>query len=352
MLRSFTPDRLTMIRERRGWSINSLAQRSGVSVRSIRFYEAGEQSPGEVAIRKLSETLKVPPTWFEGPPIHGLEQDAASFRAATKLPAYRRRAAVAAARLAMHLTDWISQRFGLPAVDIPDLAGSDPELAAEEVRAAWGLGNQPAPNMVHLLEAHGCAVFGLAEDCRELDAFCFWRRGRPYVLLNTMKSGEHGRMDAAHELAHLVLHRDVEVVGREHELEAMQFASAFLMPRRAMLPYGGGLSLVQVLRLKEAWQVAAVALVYRLHALELMRDWHYRSMMIELSKRGYRKGEPGGIVREQSRLLGDVLRGMRSEGVGVEHIAADLGIETGELSEMLLGLTLVSSPGSGTYALR
>lgn len=343
-MRSFTPDRLTMIRERRGWSMNTLSKRSGVSLRSIRFYEAGDQTPGDTAVERLSEALDVPSSWFEGQPVSGLQQEAASFRAASKLPAYRRRAAVAAGRLGMHFADWIAERFDIPNVNVPDLAGSDPELAAEELRASWGLGNQPAPSLVLLLEAHGCLVFGLAEDCRELDAFCFWRHGRPFVLLNAMKSGERGRMDAAHELAHLVLHRDVEAVTREHEQEAMQFASAFLLPRKAMYAYAGPLSLDQVLQIKQAWRVAAVALVYRLHALGLMTDWHYRTLTIELSKRGYRGGEPGGIVREQSKLLGDVLSSMRSEGVTLSDIASDLGIYGRELSEMVLGLAMVSSP--------
>ena len=62
-------------------------------------------------------------------------------------------------------------------------------------------------------------MFGLAEDCRELDAFCFWRHGRPFVFLNTVKSAERNRMDCAHELAHLVLHREVREMTREHGLQ-------------------------------------------------------------------------------------------------------------------------------------
>ncbi len=339
----FTPDRLTLLRERRGWSINTLAERSGVSVRSIRFYESGEQKPGVAAVTRLALALNVPDSWFEGPPVSGLEIHAASFRAATKLPAYRRRSAISAGRLAMHFADWIGERFELPPVEVPDLARAEPELAAELVRASWSLGNQPAPNMVHLLEAHGVLVFGLADDCRELDAFCFWRHGRPFVLLNTMKSGEHGRMDAAHELAHLVLHRDVEVITRDHELEAMRFAGAFLMPPAAMAPYGGYPTLGEILMVKEAWQVAATALVYRLHELGLIIDWHYRTLMVELSKRGYRRSEPNGIAREQSQLLSRVLRYSREDGVGLREIAQALGLFEREVVEFVLGLALVSA---------
>ncbi len=333
-----------MIRERRGWSINTLAERSGVSVRSIRFYERGEQLPGQPALDRLAAALDVPVVWFIGQPVSGLEPISASFRAATKLPAYRRRAAVAAGRMGMHLASWMADRFELPKVSIPDLSGVDPELAADSVRAEWGIGNRPAPNMVHLVEAHGVVVLGLAEDCRELDAFCFWRHGRPFAVVNTMKSGEHGRMDIAHELAHLVLHRNVEGVEREHEVEAMKFASAFLMPRRAMAPYSGPLSLDQVLQIKASWQVSAVALVYRLHSLRLLADWHYRTLMVELSKRGYRRGEPHGVIREQSQLLASVLRMMREEGVTLADIASDLGVFEDDLADMVFGLAMVAAP--------
>lgn len=41
----------------------------------------------------------------------------------------------------------------------------------------------------------------------EIDAFSLWRDDRPYIFLNTSKSAERSRFDAAHELGHLVLHR-------------------------------------------------------------------------------------------------------------------------------------------------
>jgi hypothetical protein len=140
--------------------------------------------------------------------------------------------------MAMIFAEWIAERFQLPAVSIPDLEGLEPELAAEAVRAAWGLGSGPAPNLVHLHEAHGCLVFGLAEDCRELDAFAFWRQGRPFVPLNTIKTAEHGRFDCAHELGHLALHRHVCQTTKEHEDKAHAFAAAFLLPKQSMLAAG------------------------------------------------------------------------------------------------------------------
>ena len=212
---AFTPEKLTLARERRGLSRSGLAAEAGIAERSVRAYESGDDIPRDTAVAALAAALRVPPEFFAGPALEGLGEHAASFRAASKLPAYRRRAALAAGAFAIHVAEYLAERFVLPHVTIPDLEGYDPEVAADSLRAAWGLGSGPAANMVHLLEAHGALVFALAEDCRELDAFSFWRWERPFVMLNTIKSAERGRLDAAHELAHLVLHRNVIAVAKE-----------------------------------------------------------------------------------------------------------------------------------------
>src|SRR3546814_15647567 len=89
--------------------------------------------------------------------------------------------------------------------------------------------------MIKLLESKGVHVFSLAEDTKNVDAFSCWRNGQPFVFLNTFKSAERSRFDAAHELAHLVLHRHGGPQGREAETEANQFASALLMPHAALV---------------------------------------------------------------------------------------------------------------------
>jgi hypothetical protein len=41
------------------------------------------------------------------------------------------------------------------------------------VRQAWGLGELPIKNMVHLLESKGVRVYSLAIDAVEVDAFVY-----------------------------------------------------------------------------------------------------------------------------------------------------------------------------------
>ena len=339
----FTPERLAVARERRGLSRSRLAELAGLAEKSVRNYESAEDVPRSPAVQALAKALGVPIEFFEGPPLEELGELAVSFRAATKLPAYRRRAALAAGSMAMHFAGFVAEQFELPPVGIPDMEGSDPELASEAVRAAWGLGSGPAPNMVHLLESKGVFVFALAEDCRELDAYSFWRWHRPFVALNTMKSAERSRLDAAHELAHLVLHRNLPMIEKRQEEEAQLFGSTFLMPRASVLASGArGASLSQILRQKAQWRVSATSYTRRLHQLGLLSDWQYRSLMIELTKRGYRSGEPDGTSREGSQIIQSALATLRTEGQTLPKVARTLGMSVDDLRSLVLGLAPVS----------
>ena len=178
-----------------------------------------------------------------------------SFRSFSRLSAIRRDAALAAAALAIEVATWIDERFELPAPDLPDLRGVEPRTAAAVVRATWALGNDPAPNIVHLLEAHGVRVYSLVDECADLDGFSTWWDGVPYVFLTQHKSPERGRWDAAHELGHLVLDLDGAPQGREREQAADAFASEFLLPEsgvRATAPRFP--SLLDVRREKVTWE--------------------------------------------------------------------------------------------------
>jgi Zn-dependent peptidase ImmA (M78 family) len=87
--------------------------------------------------------------------------------------------------------------------NVPNMHSLEPEVAAQALRAEWGLGERPIQNMLHLLEANGVRVFSLPRDNASVNAFSVWHGAIPYVFLTTDKSGERGRFDCAHELGHL-----------------------------------------------------------------------------------------------------------------------------------------------------
>jgi Zn-dependent peptidase ImmA (M78 family) len=279
--------------------------------------------------------------------IEEIPEGAASFRARTKMTASQRDGALSAGAIALLMSAWIDSRFNLPAPDIPTLPKLRPEEAAEVVRARWGLGNKSVDNMVHLLEAHGVRVFSLAEDFLDVDAFSIWWKSTPYVWLNTRKSGERGRFDAAHELGHLVLHGETERPSRPtQEDEANLFAAAFLMPRSSVVAASLGRANAQrILTAKSHWKISAMALTHRLRELNLTTDWEYRQACVQLSRLGYRSKEPGGIIRESSQVLSKVLQAVREDYGSTAKVAQDLNIHPDELGEHIFGLAPVGIGG-------
>jgi Zn-dependent peptidase ImmA (M78 family)/DNA-binding XRE family transcriptional regulator len=344
----FNPSRLTWARRRRGLTKTRLALAIGVELRSATAYEAGEFAPEPDRLRKIAAVLRFPEPFFLGDDIEEPALDTASFRSMSKMSARQRNTALGSGAVALLLNEWIEARFTLPETDLPDLGrDASPESAAEAVRRVWDLGELPIKNMVHLLEARGVRVYSLALDATEVDAFSMWRQKRPYVFLNTLKSAEHARFDAAHELGHLVLHRHAAPNGQEAEQHANAFASAFLMPAASVHAHAPRFATMdQLIRLKKIWGVSLAAITYRLHKLGFLSDWHYRKLYIEISKRGYRKAEPDGGQREISQVLQKVFAALRAEGVTKHTIAEVLHVHPKDVDELVFGLALTVLDGS------
>ena len=346
----FTASRLTIARKRRGLTLVEVAERVGVTAQSISNYENGRQVPSAQVLDSLAQALRFPVSFFSAPEFEPITAEQVSFRARSKLPARKRDIALSVGRLAIEFHDWMSRRYNLPLSDLPSLNKPDPETAAGIVRARWKLGSAPIGNTVHLLEAHGVRVFSLAPEYSEVDAFSFYNDGVPFVFLNTMKTAERGRFDAAHELGHLVLHgQGCDLKRMQAEQEANDFASAFLMPRESVLAHMPSSPLVdQILTGKKIWNVAALALTYRLHDIGMLSDWHYRTTCMELGRRGYRTQEPDGIQRENSQLLTKVFLSLRKRGVSISEVARELSVSPEDLNSYVFGLVLTVLEGRRT----
>ncbi|WP_337192667.1 ImmA/IrrE family metallo-endopeptidase [Novosphingobium silvae] len=235
----------------------------------------------------------------------------------------------------------MAERFNLPAADVPTMSeNASPEEAAQIVRASWGLGQQPISNMVKLLEAKGVRVFSLSEETNSVDAFSCWRGDQPFAFLNTFKSAERSRFDAAHELGHLVMHRHgAPQDSKQAESEADRFASEFLMPADDVRSRIRHVTCVEdLIRLKLRWGVSVAALNYRVNKLGLASEWQNRSLNIEIARRGYRKNEPAGMLREQSSLWPQVFTSLWQERLTRESIATQLHVPTSELDQFLVHL--------------
>lgn len=346
----FNPDRLTLARRRRGLTKKALADITGIADRTITAYESSERSPSDAALSTISARLRFPKAFFYRGPVERITEDGISFRAVSKLTASERDRGLAAAELALELTAWLEGRFELPAPSVPDLrhASRHPEAAADALRAHWKMGDRPIPNLIHLLEGRGVRVFSLMEDTRNLDALSFWHGSTPFMFLNTMKSSERSRFDAAHELGHLVMHSHGPPSGRVAEQEADAFAAAFLMPRTSVLAHATRHATVpSLVRLKETWGVSIAALAHRLNDVRLLSDWRYRQVCIALHKGGYDRHEPDSMSREQSRALEKMFLVLRQEGLSKRDIAQELSWPVDELRALVFHLVMDTIDGEG-----
>ena len=323
-----------------------LASVVGVTPKAVSDYEKGEYPPSADALARIAKATRFPVGFFSGVDLHEPTSDTASFRSMSRMTAGQRDAVLGAGALAFMLNDWVKSRFELPVPNLPDLRDEDPEVAAAVLRQHWSLGERPIKNMVHLLEAKGVRVYSLAENSTEVDAFALWHSKTPFVFLNTLKSAEHGRFDAAHELGHLVLHRHSGPQVPNAEKQANAFASAFLMPRASVLASAPRMATLRnLIQLKKQWIVSVAALAYRLHTLGLVTDWHYRTLCIEMGQNGYRRKEPEGAQRERSQVLATVFAALREEGVSKTAVADQLQIEVDELDKLVFGLMIMSLSG-------
>lgn len=347
-LSGFNPNRLTVARKRRGFTMTGLAKKLGVSLRAVSAYESGENRPSLEVFGKIQASLGFTAMFFLGDDLDDFDVSTVSFRSLTKMTARHRDMAKSQGALAIHLAQWMDRKFELPSCDLPDLSTeTDPEAAAEYVRDRWALGQQPIKNMIHLLESKGVRIFSIAVEAKEVDAFSTWKGGVPFVFLNSYKSAERSRFDSAHELGHLILHKHGAPQGVQAETEANRFASAFLMPRASVIANAPKfVTLAELRTRKKIWNVALAALNHRLYEIGEISEWQYYHLCVEISKRGYRTCEPNGSSRETSLLLPKLLATLyQQDGLTRSKIAEELQIPLSELENLMFSLVMTSVSG-------
>ena len=334
------PDRIRIARTRRGFTKTELARKLGLTPRTITKYESGSAPTSAAA--SLAEALDFPVEYFDLGDAPSLESSEVRFRAARRATAREREAAVSAGISGVEIDRWISARFVLPEVDLPSFAGEDPRMAARLLRGMWGLGTKPLPNLVQLCESRGVRVYSLPPFADAVDAYSVWRGTYPYVFLARRKTPERIRFDLAHELGHLVLHSAESEETTAQEREADAFASEFLMPAASILEYlRQNPSVEDVIETRSQFKVSAMALAFAAHRAGRMSEWAYRHCCIELSQRGFRRDEPGGMpTYEISRVFTQVLDRDRSSSITARTIADDLHLPISDVHALTFGVEL------------
>ncbi|CBE68397.1 MAG: ImmA/IrrE family metallo-endopeptidase [Candidatus Methylomirabilis oxygeniifera] len=351
----FNGARLREAREARGLPAIALADLIGVTRAAVSQYENSVQTPRPEVMEKIARTLQLPQEYFRRP-ISRIERGAIFYRsmsAATK--AARARAECRYSWL-REIVTYLREFVQFPPMNIPDFnLPDDPvrisynqiEELATQSRQFWKIGEGPIGNVVRLLENNGIVVVRDELGAETLDAFSEFNAedGTPYIILGSDKAvAVRSRFDAAHELGHLILHRNINKnrLSRptDHQLietQAHRFAGAFLLPGQAFASefYSANLDALRILKPK--WKVSIAMMVKRAEDLEFISSEQAKRLWINYSRRRWRAKEPldGELEVEQPRLLVRAFELLLNEGIQTcEQILSHLPLNPNDIEAL------------------
>lgn len=377
----FQPERLQQARDALGLTKTALSALSGCSAASLTRWESGDQQPEPARLSMLANSLNLPEMFFLTPTIDtGLKPH--FFRSSVSTTKSARAIASVKMRWMQEISIKLQEWVDLPPVKIQIIKESNPlrisdeeiEQAATDVRNAWGLGIGPIQDIVGYLENAGVICGRVELGHLKMDGLSHWSEAdnRPYVLLIADKAnGIRNRFDAAHELGHLVLHRNVSTHDQaKHydliESQAHRFASAFLMPAESFASEVSFITLDSLLALKARWKVSVAAMVHRCIDLDLIGEAQAIRLWKNRSARGWVKGEPFDdqypfempklLARSVQVIIGgtNVTKNDLADAIGFSqhHIESLCGLPEGYFSEQTASSSVIHLKSNGSNTTR
>lgn len=344
--------RLRQAREAEGLSLRKLEEKLGKAVTHAQLakYEKGIDMPSSATLLALCRSLACTPDQLFRPlhvGVSGIE-----FRKRKRWPKNKEKAAQAKVQNGVdryfELEELVGiEPVGLQPLGLPCRSADAAEMAAEQTRKSWGLGQNPVANVVELLEERHVKVQEIESDA-QFDGCSGWGKAGttefPVIVLANWLNGDlpRKRFTASHELGHLVM----DISGLDNkaaESACNRFAGAFLLPQEALFSQLGRhrsrVEWKELAILKKEYGISMAAALHRIHDLGIISDAIAKRMSIERSKRGWRTKEPGEYAGSEEcfRFRQILYRGVAEGKISLTK-AAELANEPVDAFQRGLGI--------------
>ncbi|PWQ93027.1 helix-turn-helix domain-containing protein [Leucothrix pacifica] len=329
-------ERLIRARAASGLSMKALGEAAGVSANMIKKYEHDISMPSSGVLIKLSKALQVRSEYFFRPSKVKLSAVEYRKRANTPKGVLKR----IEADVLDQAERWEELSNLWPNFPVPDFAAPDSLPAqvntleeidgiADLIRQEWQLGLNPITDLIDTLELNGILVIVTAVDeDAKFDGLQTSISGKPVIVVSANWPGDRQRFTLAHELGHLLLH-DRLSDSLEEESACNRFASAFLLPASSMFKQLGTkrhkLEPQELYLLKHEYGLSMQGCFHHAANLNIINATVRKSLIINFSKKGWRKQEPGtAYPKETTLLFKQLVYRALGEGIIGESKAAEL----------------------------
>ncbi|MBC1512696.1 spr1629 family repressor/antitoxin [Listeria booriae] len=155
-----------------------------------------------------------------------------------------------------------------------------------------------------LLKLEKSGIYVVEKDIGDkADAYSAWSANNvAFIVLGIKKSAVRRQFDLAHELGHLLMHHNIDILSLDKttynqlESEANQFAANFLLPEEMILPEFQKLKKVSnpdaYIELKAKYNVSIQALEMRAYKLGFLNPQQNSYFYRQITYKGYKTEEP------------------------------------------------------------
>ncbi|HCA5183830.1 TPA: ImmA/IrrE family metallo-endopeptidase [Acinetobacter baumannii] len=347
----FNPHRLIEAREARGMKQNMLSSIIGFSTTSISKWENGHIEPDPQTLDVLSKVLGLPTEWFFKPTlttnsVYHFRSNSAATKTAQEIARIRLRWV---SEIVGNLNEWVD----LPELNlIPSptreealiLTNSEIESYALNLRKKLDLGISPILNLTQLLESSGVIIVREESGFTSMDGVSAWIDDKPFIWVASDKASYvRSRFDIAHELGHIILHKnllpeDCNSLKHKHiEDQANKFAGFFLMPSEAMSTTFRHITLDTLLAQKKRWGISVAAMISQCLNSQLIDEEQALRLRKNLSFRKWRTREPFDDTMEPEKpilLETSIKLLLEHGGFKKNNVIEKLGLSRGDIEQL------------------